>query len=141
MTRRLTSVIFTTLLSTGALAGGINMQPGLWEITGEAEMAGMPMKLPPQTTRQCYTEQDVARAENTVPKSNNGNCKISNYQLKGNTASWTIECSGQMAIRGTGTMTIEPTHYTGSMKSVMQGPNGTMEMTNRWKARRIGECP
>ena len=41
----------------------------------------------------------------------------------------------------TGTMTTGETSYSGSMKSTLQGPGGSMEMTNHWNARRIGECP
>jgi hypothetical protein len=140
MTRRLTVALLSAGICTTAAAGGINMQPGLWEITTEVDMPGMPMKMPPQTIRHCYTEQELAEAQNTVPQGGNSDCKVTDYKLKGNTATWTIECTGQQAMRGTGTMTTHPTSYTGSMKSVMQGPGGTMEMTNHWRAKRIGDC-
>lgn len=140
MTRRLFTALLFLALGADATAGPSNMRPGLWQITTETDMPGMPMKLPPQTITHCYTQQELAQAQNTVPQGGSGDCQVTDYRVEGNTATWAIACSGQTPMRGTGTMTTEPTAYTGSMKSVMQSPGGTLEMTSRWRARRIGDC-
>jgi len=141
MKHRLFAALLPFTLCATVSAGPSNMQPGLWEITTETSMPGMPMKLPPQTMRHCYTAADLAQAQNAVPQGGDANCKIQDYQLNGNTATWTIECTGETTMRGTGTMTMTPTSYTGSMKSVMSHPGGSMEMTSSWRARRVGDCP
>jgi len=91
--------VLLTLSSVPAFAAG-GMQPGLWEVTTRMQMAGMPM--PPQTVRHCYTRQDVEKGERTVPQADDKNCKIKDYKLKGNTATWSIVCTGKNAMTGTG---------------------------------------
>lgn len=135
---------FILLLCAGlvpaAHAGPSNMQPGLWEITTETQMPGMPMALPPQVIQHCYTAEELAQARNAVPSSGDGNCRISDYRLEGNTTTWRVACTGEAPMEGTGTMTTKATSYEGSMDSVMSHPGGTMHMTIKWRARRLGEC-
>ena len=44
-------------VTNGHAASG--MQAGMWEITTRMEMPGMPVGIPPQTIRHCYTQKDV----------------------------------------------------------------------------------
>jgi hypothetical protein len=127
-------------LAMPAAADPSKMQPGLWEITSEVDMPGMPMKLPPQTMQHCYTAADLEQGKNAVPQSQQSNCKVTDYKIDGNTATWEMECTGPTPMHGTGTMTTDATSYSGSMHSVMQGPNGNTEMTTHWHAKRIGAC-
>lgn len=140
MKHRLLAALLPAVLCTAAFADPSPMQPGLWEITSEMDMPGMPMKLPPQTVQHCYTAADLAQGQNSVPQSGDSNCKMTDYKVSGNTATWTMECTGPTAMHGTGTMTSTATSYSGSMHSVMQGPGGNTEMTTHWQAKRIGEC-
>lgn len=140
MTFRYLIALPLAVLAAQTWAESSNMQPGLWEITTKMEMPGMPMQLPPNTMQHCYSAQDLAQAHNAVPQDESGNCRIEDYKLEGNTASWSIVCSGPNAMRGRATMTMEPTSYHGSMKSSMQGPAGNMQMTTHWRGRRIGDC-
>ncbi|MFP3928558.1 MAG: DUF3617 domain-containing protein, partial [Desulfobacteraceae bacterium] len=57
--KRLFALLVVLIAVTGsAFAGGSpNINPGLWEITTQAEMQGMTM--PPTTTTQCLTEDDA----------------------------------------------------------------------------------
>lgn len=136
--------LFAALLaatSCGSVsASPSNMQPGLWRITSETVMPGMPMAPPLQTMQHCYTAEELKQSQNTVPQSGNGNCKISDYQVKGNTATWSMECTGDTPMHGRGTMTTEATRYSGQMTMTMPGPSGSREMTTRWRAERIGDC-
>lgn len=140
MKHLLPSVLLSMVLSPAADAGQGDMQPGLWEITTEMEMPGMPMKLPPQTVRHCYTAKELADSKNAVPQSGDGNCQVKNYKIEGNTATWEIDCTGEGAMHGKASMTISPTSYTGKMDAVMNNQGGDMTMTNHWRARRIGNC-
>ncbi|MBI2312714.1 MAG: DUF3617 family protein [Betaproteobacteria bacterium] len=129
------------LFITGAaLAGSSPMQPGLWEVTMKTDIAGMPMAMPAQTIRHCYTQKDLQDEKKTVPQSQDRNCQITNFDARGNTVTWTIQCKGENAMTGTGTMTVNATSYSGSVRSRMKDGKQTMEMTQSWSGKRVGEC-
>ena len=69
------------ILSAQVWAEPSNMQPGMWEITTEMDMPGMPVKMPAHTMHHCYTAEDLNQSENVVPQSGNGDCKITGYRL------------------------------------------------------------
>ncbi len=127
-----------TLISTAFAASG-GMQPGLWEIIATVQRTGMPMSMPAQTTRRCLTQKDLD-GNRAVPQGDDKNCQVKDYKRKGNTATWTIVCTGKETMTGTGTMTFSSTSYTGKMKSKMKDGSETMEMTHNWAAKRIGDC-
>src|SRR5262245_18162093 len=118
-------------ISQPAQAAAPNMKPGMWEITMKMDMPGMPGGMPPQVVKQCLTQKD---AENPQKFAQGGSgserCQFSNYQLKGNTASWDMACKGAEEMTGSGTMTFAGDSYTGttrmSMKSGGQAHNMTM---------------
>jgi hypothetical protein len=78
------------------------LKEGLWEITTQVEMKGMPQSIPPTTVRQCITKN------NPVPqnKDKNIDCKTVNLKTGGDTVSYTVECKGsgqEMQTSGTTT--------------------------------------
>ena len=109
------------------------MKPGLWEITTSMEMPGMPFQPPPQTMRHCYTVQEVK--EQPVPKDNN--CKVTDLKSSASKVNWKVECKGEMAGKGEGQITYQgDTAYEGWTKMQTQG----MNMTMKYKAKRVGDC-
>lgn len=123
-----------------ASAAPAAMQPGLWEITMKMEMPGMPIAMPPQTIQHCYTKKDLEDGKNTVPQSEDKNCKITDYKIQGNTVTWSVICTGENAMSGSGTMTMAATSYSGMIKAKMKEGGQTMEMTQRLAGKRLGEC-
>lgn len=121
------------------LAAPQEMQPGLWEITSKMEMPGVP-KMAPQVMRHCYTKKDVEDSKKAVPQSGDKNCEMKDYKLQGNTATWSMECKGEAAMTGTGTMTFGAQFYSGTMKSRMKQGGKSMEMNQSWSAKRVGDC-
>jgi hypothetical protein len=136
--RFLAPLIPLAVLATGASAA--EMLPGLWEITMKMEMPGMPMAMPPQVARHCYTPQDVKEGRKTIPRSEDKNCKITNHKVSGSTVTWSIECTGEHAMTGTGTMTLGATSYSGTGKSKMKEGGETMEMIQTMTGKRLGDC-
>ena len=133
---------FALLLFTAApaaLAAPPEMQPGLWEISSKMESPGMP-RMPPQVMRHCYTKKDLEDAQRTVPRGEDKSCQVRDYKLQGNTATWNIECKGETSMTGSGTMTFAAQAYSGSMKSRSRHDGRTIEMTQSWSAKRIGDC-
>jgi len=114
------------------------IQPGLWEITTRMEMPGMPAGMGQHATQTCYRPGDVQDAAKTVPKDKN--CEVKDYKLSGNTASWRMECRGETEMTGTGTFTYAGNSYSGTTKFAMKQGGRSMNMTQAYSAKRIGDC-
>jgi len=107
--------------------------PGvLWEMTSQMEMAGMPMTMPPQTLKLCTKKVWTA-----PPPGGDRTCVNSNFQRVGNKATWTMVCSGEMPMTGTGEMTFQGTDaYTGVITAAAEG----MSMKINLSGRKVGTC-
>lgn len=119
------------------------MSPGLWEMTVNIQMKGMPMSMPAQTMRRCVTK--VALEENQgIPKpqtQGNVTCKTTRMERSGNTVNWITACTGQGDMEMDGTVAFdspEAYHSTVHMTGTMQGRH--IQMTQTMQGRRLGEC-
>lgn len=127
------AIVWLASLAFAHAGSGQAFQEGLWEITVDVDMPGMPMKMPPTTFTQCL-KKDKAVPMDQKPGQE---CKVKDVATKGNTTSWTMECSnpgGQMT--GKGTVTYTGDKMEGSMQMQGQG----MSMTSHYKGHRMGEC-
>jgi hypothetical protein len=96
----------------------------VWEVTTQNVMEGMPMQMPAQTSKVC-SANDMSHP----PASAHPGCTNSDFQRSGNTATWTVTCTGQMAMTGKGEMTFEGSDaYTGSIKFASQQMNMTVKL-------------
>ena len=116
-----------------------DFKEGLWEITTQVEIKGMPHAMPPTTFRQCITKS------NPVPqtKDKNYECKTVNQKVSGNKVTYAVECRGKEGImQTTGTTTYTDKSMNGESKTVftMQG-QPEMRMINKIKGKYIGSCP
>jgi hypothetical protein len=138
--RKKTLIFFVVLMSVLWTAGAwAQLKDGLWEITTQVEMKGMPQKMPPATVRQCITKSDP------VPKSQDKKfeCKVIDQKISGDTVNYSVECKGK-----DGVMQTSGKHtYTGSS---MEGSSTTnfkmkgqpeMQMASKIKGKYIGPCP
>lgn len=107
--------------------------PGvLWQTTSQMVMEGMPMPMPPTTLQVC-----TAREWKKPPPGGDKSCVTSDFKRVGNKATWTMQCSGEMPMKGTGEMTFESDgSYTGAIKATAEG----MAMTIRLSGKKIGTC-
>ena len=135
----LISFIVVMTIFTGNAFAGPNINTGLWEITTDTEMIGMPdmpkMNVPSQTHRQCLSKEDL------VPQSKEASqeCKIINVSESGDTISWKIICSGKNgSMEGTGEVTYSGDSLEGFMNMEIKGTD--MKIRNKIKGHRIGEC-
>jgi hypothetical protein len=124
------------LMGSWAWAGpSIDMEEGLWEIHSSMKMEGVQgMTIPPTTYTQCITQEDL------VPRNDQPGqeCEITDVQVKGNTVSWVMKCSGQGGnVEGTGSITYNGDRFEGTMEFNMPGG---MRMTGKTKGKRIGDC-
>lgn len=133
------TLIFTALLTlmfSATATDDYDINEGLWEMTVEVEIEGMPMTMAPITNTQCINKDTL------VPKSDQfgQNCEITNQNTEGNTLTYDIECSGPGgSIKGHGEVTYTGDTMTGTMETKM--PNqGDMKMITKMSGKRIGPC-
>ena len=130
-------------LSVGPLHAAPNMKEGMWEITTRMEMTGGPgVSMPEQTVRHCMTKKDVEDPRRTTPNAGRDNrCKMTDYKMDGNTASWKMACEGPNATTGSGTITYKGDSYSGHQTMNMSQGGQVMNMKMNYSGRRVGDCP
>jgi len=136
------SLAFCTA-SAGSAVAATTMKPGLWEITVQTEMPGMPVKQPPVTMRQCYKPEDVKDPQRMIPRQQDAGfkCDTRDYKMSGDTATWNLQCSGQgMSMNGKGSMTMKGESYSGSSVMEMKTAGQNMKMSQNMRGKWVGEC-
>lgn len=142
-TRLLFALMTAPLIAHAAPDLSDMMSPGLWEVSVDMHIDGMPMSLPAQTIRRCITQVNLAQNQGIPKPRTPGNisCKTTSMDRSGDTINWTMTCQGQGEIQMHGTMTFDSpevyqstVHMTGSM----QGRQ--IEMTQRMQGQRISAC-
>jgi len=128
-------------LSAAAAAQQMPRQDGLWKVQIQMTMPNMPMQLPPITTEQCVTPEDLKDPMRAVPQTQGpggqpSNCKMTDHQIVGNKMTWKMECSGQNPMTGQGEMVYTDNTYAGTMTMNMQGQT----MTAKMNGVRLGDC-
>lgn len=102
--------------------------PGVvWETTSQMAMEGMPMAMPVQHLKLCTPKVWTA-----PPPGGDKTCVNSNFQRVGNKATWTMQCSGEMPMTGTGEMTFEGADsYTGAITATAEGMTMTIKLSGK----------
>lgn len=134
-------VAIALLAGTTAVVAQTPVRPGLWSVTMQMEMPNMPVKMPEMKSTQCVTPEQAKDPAGTLPKGPDGpgpkqDCKVSDYKVSGNKATWKMVCTTPQAITSIGEMTFTDDTYVGSMKTSM--PQG--EMLMKVAGTRLGEC-
>jgi hypothetical protein len=124
--------------SAGALADGVPMTPGKWEMKTTMEMSMFPA---PQvrTFTECIEETEL-KPENFNMEEDSP-CDMADIEIDGNTVRWSISCPGAMGnMTGNWEFTSagDSVIGTGSMSADMGGM--AMEMKMNWEGERLGDC-
>jgi len=132
----LLSAALTALLTMpeSVRAGG-EMRDGMWELTTAMEMPGMPMKMPPQVVKHCYSKADVKDQKKVVARDKD--CVVTEFKQAGNKVTWKMKCSGKNAGTFSGDTVFSDESYVSNMKMNSKGHAMTMQV----KGKRIGACP
>ena len=137
-TNRAVVLGMVVLLAFSTLAMA-QMKEGLWEIRTEMDMPGMPAKIPPTTTRNCITKDDMV-PKPASPKGQEQQCKMKDQNVSGNTVTFVMECEGQgMTMEISGKMIYTGDSMEGTSKMKMSGPM-SMEMTSKMTGKYVGPC-
>jgi hypothetical protein len=126
-----------------AIADENPMKPGMWEITAQTDMPGMPYKLPPMTSKLCVTPEMLAKnhglGEQKSPPGTH--CERTNFKVSGNHAEWGMSCTGKTTMSGHGTVTWDsPNAYHGETHLTMEMGGRTNNVNQTMSGRRIGTC-
>ncbi|HIJ80611.1 MAG TPA: DUF3617 family protein [Desulfuromonadales bacterium] len=111
------------------------MKDGQWEITTVMDMPNMPVKIPPQVMKHCYSKDDVKDQKKVINRDKN--CTVKDYSISGNRVTWKMECTGENAGTMSGETVFGSDSYDSTMKMVTKGRNMNMKV----KAKRVGNCP
>ena len=162
MIHALRSALFASLsLALTAHAADV-MKPGLWEIKSSNQMEGrqmpaMPTLSPEQqaqmkamgvkmpaingqgmevTVRHCVTPEQAKSGVPPQPR-DRGQCRQIEASRSGNKVSWRIECTGEHAASGNGSVTFNsPESYTGSSTmTVKESRMGPMTMQQQFSGK------
>ncbi|HET8610996.1 MAG TPA: DUF3617 family protein [Burkholderiales bacterium] len=145
---QLKTMIMASAASMFALGSAVtiaapNFEDGLWETTVSMEAPGMPA-VPPHTTRQCMTRDDIDPHKALGHFSSNGHenqCKVSDYKENGNTITWKTDCSGaHPAMTGAFSATYNGASFTMVAHGKANEGNQTMEFTMNASGKRVGAC-
>ena len=114
-----------------------DLRPGLWEITMQLEMAGMPMAMPPITQQVCFTAQDMESGANIIPQDNTNHCRPEGISMNGSTATWSLQCDN---MTGQGTLTYTGDSYRGSSDITTNMAGETQQIKQIFSGQRLGDC-
>ena len=127
------ALVASTLVSSHATAAP--KREGLWEVTIQLKVEGMPFTPPAMTHTQCI------KPGSYVPSNPNDkhNCKVIDQNVEGNTVSWKVKCDNS---EGSGKITYGEGTFDGTVDLKMTGKNGkTMQASQSMKGVRKGDCP
>lgn len=134
----------TTLLALAALpSAAAALQPGLYEISMQMVMQGMPVQLPVASFRQCISAQDVADGTAYVSGEKNQDCRTRNLRQSGNTVSYDFACTlpGGQRMIGQSDGASQANGYDVLMRGrFVPALDGVREFSQKLQARRLGNC-
>jgi len=137
-------LLTAALLTLTALpaAAAPTLQPGLYDISVQIVMKGMPIQMPVMTFRQCLTAQDVADGK-AYAANENKDCTISKLSERGNQVSYDFNCAmeGGQRMVGRASGTTHATGYDVMMNGrVVPAMEGMGEFSQKLSAKRLGAC-
>jgi hypothetical protein len=134
-------LLVTTLFTAPvALADGIPVEPGLWEMTSTMTM---PMLQEPRVTAvtECMQKSEISM-DDMGGDGMDPNCSFDMNQVDGNTMKWSFDCPVEGGTsHGEWEAVSEGDSVSGKGLITMSFQGQTMEMTMSWAGRRIGDCP
>jgi len=132
-------ILTGVLFATGAVAEGVAVNPGKWEMTMTMQMSMLPA---PQTktTTECIEKEELGPAEFHMEE--DSPCDFSDVVIDDDTVSWNVNCPGPAGGEMTGEWSFtshgDSIEGNGSMSADMAGQ--AIEFTMEWSGQRVGNC-
>lgn len=123
-----------SLVAFAAAPAGAQEQGILWETTAQAEIVGMPVKMPAYTAKSCSKETWTKPPETSGDSSQN--CRTTSFDQTPGKITWTMVCDSP-PMTGDGEITFNGTDaYSGFVN--MNSEQMTMRVN--MSGRKIGTC-
>ncbi len=135
------AAIAALIPATNAIATGIPLTPGLYQIEVRISLPNVQDVAQPLLLKRCVTDGDLAAGRAFFVLSDNPlkNCDLLEYRVEDDQASFRIVCPGPNKASAIGVFSLMPDAYRGSIKMNMGGKN--MTMTEAQIGKRMGACP
>ena len=130
------------ILTALPAAAAPTLQPGLYDVSVQVVMKGMPMQMPVMTFRRCLTAQDIADGQ-AYAANENKDCTISKLSESGNQVSYDFNCAlqGGQRMAGRASGTTHANGYDVLMSGRFVPPmQGMGEFSQKLSAKRLGAC-
>jgi hypothetical protein len=137
--RTFLSSIVALLFCAGPAAAQDAVREGLWEISIQGQVGGQPMSSTPLVVRQCIDQQT---AQDLMAKlaGGAGGCQISNLTREGSRTRWSLSCTGQVEVSGTGDVTMSSNGFSGTLDLSVAMGGQSVPMQQTFDARWVGAC-
>ncbi len=134
------SALATLLFAGAALAKGVAINPGQWEMTNTLQMSVLPQPQVRSTT-ECIKESELNPDDFNMDEDNP--CEITDVVVDGNSASWSISCPSQdgLLMQGKWQFTSGGDTLEGSGSMSADAAGMKLDFKMDWKGKRIGDCP
>ena len=137
--RRLFGSIVALLLYATPAAAQDDVREGLWEISIQGQVGGQPISATPLVVRQCIDKQTAQDLMGKLAGAAGG-CQISDFSREGSRTRWSLNCTGQVDVSGTGEVTLNSDGFSGTL-DLMVGMGGqSVPMLQTFDARWVGAC-
>lgn len=125
--------------ATTAVAGEIQAKEGLYDLTIQTTLPGMPM--PAQSLRECITGADLRDPKKFMKSVGSGNdCAMQDVRQEANRLSFKLSCPREQ-VSGQGEYLFANDQYTGTMNMSMPNPGGpAMKTVIKTTAKWVGPC-
>ncbi|MEO5695328.1 MAG: DUF3617 family protein [Usitatibacter sp.] len=143
---------FAAAFSAAAIAGPFDafkgkMKDGMYDYKMEMDMGAVP-GMPPgmgKTSRNfqhCVTQKDLEQGGVGSDKGGKmpEGCEIKDFKMSGNTATYTMECKGERAMKADNRITFSGDGFTMDMKMAMNAGGKPMNMTQHMEGKYVGPC-
>ena len=140
-TRALTAAMFLAVAPRADAADG--PQPGMWKVMTRVVRDGTTTKA--DSRASCVTADQIKDpGKSLMPQQSSPEekCVRTQYEINGTKLNWQMECSGRMAMKGSGAINFStPEHYTGKITSTGSVNGHDFTSTILLDGQRIGGCP
>jgi hypothetical protein len=130
------------ILTALPAAAAPTLQPGLYDVSVQVVMKGMPIQMPVMTFRRCLTAQDIVDGQ-AYAANENKDCTISKLSESGNQVSYDFNCAlrGSQRMAGRASGTTHANGYDVLMSGRFVPPmQGMGEFSQKLSAKRLGAC-
>jgi hypothetical protein len=123
-----------------AHAGGLGVEPGLYEIEVRVGLPNVLEVGPPGRLTRCLTAGDIESGQAFLVRSENPirACGLTDYAASGAAVRYRVRCPGPNAASGEAEFEATGQGYRGAIRMQMGGKNMTMSETQT--AVRLGDC-